>query len=82
MTQAFDGPEDDKPMPLLDHLIELRKRLIYALICFFAVFFVTFYFAKPIFSFFGKRPPADLIIMVTPGVRRLVEVAGGRGAAP
>ena len=51
MTQAHDGPEDDKPMPLLDHLIELRKRMIYALIGFFAVFFVTFYFAKPIFSF-------------------------------
>lgn len=51
MTQAHDGPEDDKPMPLLDHLIELRKRLIYALLGFFAVFFVTFYFAKPIFSF-------------------------------
>jgi hypothetical protein len=26
LTQAHDGPEDDKPMPLLDHLIELRKR--------------------------------------------------------
>ena len=51
MTQAHDGPEDDKPMPLLDHLIELRKRLIYALLGFFLVFFVTFYFAKPIFSF-------------------------------
>ncbi|WP_296386909.1 twin-arginine translocase subunit TatC [Reyranella sp.] len=51
MTQAHDGPEDDKPMPLLDHLIELRRRLIYALISFFAVFFITFYFAKPIFSF-------------------------------
>lgn len=51
MTQAHDGPEDDKPMPLLDHLIELRKRMIYALISFFAVFFVTFYFAKPIFDF-------------------------------
>jgi sec-independent protein translocase protein TatC len=51
LTQAHDGPEDDKPMPLLDHLIELRKRLIYALICFFAVFFITFYFAKPIFEF-------------------------------
>ena len=51
MTQAHDGPEDDKPMPLLDHLIELRKRLIWALVSFFAVFFVTFYFAKPIFSF-------------------------------
>ena len=51
LTQAHDGPEDDKPMPLLDHLIELRKRLIYALLGFFVVFFVTFYFAKPIFSF-------------------------------
>jgi sec-independent protein translocase protein TatC len=52
LTEAtHDGPEDDKPMPLLDHLIELRKRLIYALVAFFAVFFVTFYFAKPIFSF-------------------------------
>jgi sec-independent protein translocase protein TatC len=51
LTQAHDGPEDDKPMPLLDHLIELRKRLIYALLSFFAVFFITFYFAKPIFSF-------------------------------
>ncbi|MBS0538553.1 MAG: twin-arginine translocase subunit TatC [Proteobacteria bacterium] len=38
-------------MPLLDHLIELRKRLIYALISFFLVFFITFYFAKPIFQF-------------------------------
>ena len=38
-------------MPLLDHLVELRKRLIYALVCFFLVFFVTFYFAKPIFEF-------------------------------
>src|SRR3979409_256615 len=51
MTQAHDGPEDDKAMPLLDHLIELRKRLIYALVAFFLVFFITFYFAKPIFSF-------------------------------
>ena len=59
MTQAHDGPEDDKPMPLLDHLIELRKRLIYALISFFAVFFITFYFAKPIFSFLIQPALAD-----------------------
>jgi sec-independent protein translocase protein TatC len=50
-TQEHEGPEDDKPMPLLDHLIELRTRLIYALISFLGVFFITFYFAKPIFSF-------------------------------
>jgi sec-independent protein translocase protein TatC len=59
VTQAHDGPEDDKPMPLLDHLIELRKRLIYALLGFFLVFFVTFYFAKPIFSFLIQPALAD-----------------------
>jgi sec-independent protein translocase protein TatC len=59
VTQAHDGPEDDKPMPLLDHLIELRKRLIYALIAFFLVFFVTFYFAKPIFSFLIQPAISD-----------------------
>ena len=59
MTQAHDGPEDDKPMPLLDHLIELRKRLIYALLGFFLVFFITFYFAKPIFSFLIQPAMAD-----------------------
>lgn len=46
-------------MPLLDHLIELRKRLIYALLGFFAVFFVTFYFAKPIFSFLIQPALSD-----------------------
>jgi sec-independent protein translocase protein TatC len=46
-------------MPLLDHLIELRKRLIYALLGFFAVFFITFYFAKPIFSFLIQPAVSD-----------------------
>jgi len=59
LTQAHDGPEDDKPMPLLDHLIELRKRLIWALVSFFGVFFITFYFAKPIFSFLIQPALAD-----------------------
>jgi sec-independent protein translocase protein TatC len=59
LTQAHDGPEDDKPMPLLDHLIELRKRMIYALLGFMLVFFVTFYFAKPIFSFLIQPALAD-----------------------
>src|SRR6185295_12249327 len=62
-----DGPEDDKPMPLLDHLIELRKRLIYALLAFLAVFVICFYFSKPIFEFlieparqFGKVVVLDI----------------------
>ncbi len=58
-------------MPLLDHLIELRKRLIYALLGFFAVFFVTFYFAKPIFSFLIQPAVAVQIwLFVAPGLYR------------
>ncbi|HJQ58446.1 MAG TPA: twin-arginine translocase subunit TatC [Vineibacter sp.] len=56
---ALDGPEDDKPMPLLDHLIELRKRLIYAFLGFILVFAVCFYFAKPIFSFLIQPAVSD-----------------------
>jgi sec-independent protein translocase protein TatC len=59
LTQTNDGPEDDKPMPLLDHLVELRKRLIYAIISFALVFFITFYFAKPIFSFLIQPAISD-----------------------
>ena len=66
-ADEHDGPEDDKPMPLLDHLIELRKRLIYALLGFLLVFVVCFYFAKPIFEFlieparqFGKVVILDI----------------------
>ena len=28
----LDGAEDDKKMPLLDHLVELRRRLLYSIV--------------------------------------------------
>lgn len=56
---TLDGPEDDKPMPLLDHLIELRKRLIYAIGGFMLVFIACFYFAKPIFTFLIEPATSD-----------------------
>jgi sec-independent protein translocase protein TatC len=37
--------------PLLDHLIELRKRLIYAIVSFLVCFGICFFFAKEIFGF-------------------------------
>ncbi|MFC3069593.1 twin-arginine translocase subunit TatC [Phenylobacterium soli] len=37
--------------PLLDHLVELRQRLITCIIAFFAAFLVCFYFAGPLFEF-------------------------------
>src|SRR5205085_33354 len=36
--------------PLMDHLIELRARLIKALIAFAVMFFVCFYFSKDIYN--------------------------------
>ena len=41
---------EDKPQPLIEHLIELRTRLIWALGAFFMAFLVCFYFAKPLFN--------------------------------
>ncbi|HWD27304.1 MAG TPA: twin-arginine translocase subunit TatC [Rhizomicrobium sp.] len=37
--------------PLMEHLIELRKRLIYSFIAFFACFVLCFFEAKPIYGF-------------------------------
>ena len=45
-------------MPLLDHLIELRSRLMYCLVGFLVAFFACFYVAEPIFGFL-VAPLAD-----------------------
>jgi sec-independent protein translocase protein TatC len=42
---------DDVKMPLLDHLIELRRRLGYSVVSFLITFVICFYFADPIFNF-------------------------------
>ena len=46
------APEDDEieasRAPLLDHLVELRKRLIVCVIAFFIAFIVCFFFSTPI----------------------------------
>ena len=41
---------DDKPQPLVEHLIELRKRLVWSLAAFFAGFLLCFAFAKELFN--------------------------------
>jgi len=60
MTTVTEAP-DDKKMPLLDHLIELRQRLLYCVIALLAVFVVCFYFAEPIFQYLAQ-PLADVMI--------------------
>jgi sec-independent protein translocase protein TatC len=41
---------DETKAPLLDHLIELRRRLMWSFGALFAAFFLCLYFAKPIFA--------------------------------
>jgi hypothetical protein len=41
---------NDKAQPLLEHLLELRNRLMWALGAFFIAFLVCFAFAKPLFN--------------------------------
>ena len=36
--------------PLIEHLIELRRRLIWSLLAIFVAFLVCLYFAKPIYN--------------------------------
>ena len=40
-----EDPIDDKPMPLLEHLIELRTRLMWSLGAFLLAFFVCYHFS-------------------------------------
>jgi sec-independent protein translocase protein TatC len=44
----------ERKMPLLDHLIELRTRLLYSFATFMLMFFVSFYFAQDIYDFFVR----------------------------
>jgi sec-independent protein translocase protein TatC len=48
------GAEEDKKMPLLDHLVELRRRLLYSVVAFILAFLVCFYFAQHIFNFLAE----------------------------
>ncbi len=56
MTNALtpkdeDVAMDDSKAPLLDHLVELRQRLIVAVAVFFVMFLICFAVARPIYDF-------------------------------
>lgn len=53
---ASDNPEELKAeeMPLMHHLAELRKRLLYTIVGFFIAFGFSFHFSKEIYDFLAQ----------------------------
>lgn len=57
----IDDAADGKKMPLLDHLIELRQRLLYSVAGLLVAFLICFYFAQSLFDFLAEPLAAILI---------------------
>ena len=72
MTDTKDEDTiDDKPMPLLDHLIELRRRLLWSAAAFMVAFAVSYYFSAAIYSFLAE-PLVDILQHQSGTPRRLI----------
>jgi sec-independent protein translocase protein TatC len=61
---------DDKPMPLLDHLIELRRRLMWSIGAFLICFFICYHFSGTIFSWLAD--PLAHVLEAEGGGKRLI----------
>jgi sec-independent protein translocase protein TatC len=60
--------------PLLEHLVELRSRLVKSLIAFLVAFIISFFFAKNIYRFL-VQPLADAFAKRGPPGRHLIFTA-------
>ena len=65
---------DDKPMPLIDHLMELRSRLLWSLGAFALAVAVCYYFSSQIYGFLA-RPLAEILHDQGGGDRRMIFTA-------
>ncbi|MGH7076296.1 MAG: twin-arginine translocase subunit TatC [Stellaceae bacterium] len=66
MTARNEGDLDGGKMPLLDHLIELRRRLMYSVLSFFVFFGPAWYFSNDIYNFLAQ-PLARILMEQTGG---------------
>lgn len=64
---------DDSKMPLLDHLVELRRRLVYSVLTIVVLFGICYYFSGHIYAFLVK-PLADITAEMG-GERRMIYTA-------
>ncbi|HWA43226.1 MAG TPA: twin-arginine translocase subunit TatC [Hypericibacter adhaerens] len=59
-----DDAADAKTMPLLDHLIELRRRLLWSVVTLFIAFIGCWFISKQIFDFLAQ-PLANILLQET-----------------
>lgn len=69
-----DDPINDKPMPLMDHLKELRQRLLWSVGAFILAFAVCYYFSQQIYAFLAQ-PLANILAQQSGGERRMIFTA-------
>ncbi|KAA0676866.1 twin-arginine translocase subunit TatC [Roseomonas genomospecies 6] len=69
MTGESDDELEESKMPLIDHLVELRNRLMYATLAIIIAFFVCYAFSDRIYLFL-VQPLAD--ILAKEGGRRMI----------
>ena len=65
---------NDKPMPLMDHLKELRQRVLWSVGAFILAFAVCYYFSQQIYAFLAQ-PLADILSRQSGGERRMIFTA-------
>jgi sec-independent protein translocase protein TatC len=70
-TTTEEDPIHDKPMPLLEHLVELRRRLMISMAAFLIAFLVCYYFSRTVYSFLAA-PLATAMAAHTGGNRALI----------
>jgi sec-independent protein translocase protein TatC len=63
-----DDPIHDKPMPLIEHLAELRRRLLVSMAAFLIAFLVCYYFSQQIYGFLAQ--PLATALASKPGSNR------------
>nr|WP_181378223.1 twin-arginine translocase subunit TatC [Pseudoroseomonas aestuarii] len=74
MAREQEDIIDDKPMPLIEHLLELRTRLLWSLGAFIIAFALCYYFSAQIYGFLA-RPLADILHQQSGGERRMIFTA-------
>ena len=74
MPRDPDDTINDKPMPLMDHLKELRLRVLWSVGAFIVAFAVCYYFSRQIYAFLAQ-PLAEILAHQSGGERRMIFTA-------